>query len=575
MRQQKIIALLAVLAAVALAIIGWSFLQPREHAFIAATADPRATDAAMEVLEDGGTALDAAIAAQAVLTLVEPQSAGLGGGAYLLYWDARARKLTAYDGRETAPAGISPDIFVDMGGNPRPFLDAVVSGESVGVPGIVAMFAMAHKDHGKRPWSSLFTHARDLAENGFTISPRLAALIDWSPGLERMPTAQAYFFRQAEDGSMQPLRAGDELKNPAYAETLRKLAEEGPEVFYTGTIAQEIVRTVRGAPTRAGSLSMSDFRAYRPLKREAVCLPYRAYEVCGMPPSTSGGLTSLQILGILENFDMSAIKPGSADAVHLISEASRLAYADRDKYIADPAFIDVPVKGLLDKTYLAERAKLIDMNQAMGRAPAGTPPEQAGALAPDASLEIPSTTHMSIMDRWGNVVSMTASIEGPFGSHLMAGGFFLNNELTDFSFLPEIDGVPIANAVAPGKRPRSSMTPTMIFNGDGSFYAAIGSPGGSRIIGYVTQSVIALIDWGFDMQSAIDLPRHVNRNGPTEIEKGTALEAIAGELANRGHFVQVEDMTSGLHGIRKTEKGYEGGADPRREGTVLIGHPEQ
>ncbi|WP_052379348.1 gamma-glutamyltransferase family protein [Tepidicaulis marinus] len=292
-----------------------------------------------------------------------------------------------------------------------------------------------------------------------------------------------------------------------------------------------------------------------------------------MGPSTSGGLTSLQILGILENFDVAALEPGSAEAVHLISEASRLAYADRDTYIADPAFVDVPITSMLDKTYLAERAKLIDMSASMGKAEAGTPPQAAAALAPNRSISRPSTTHFSLTDRWGNAVSMTASIEGPFGSHLMAGGFFLNNELTDFSFLPEIDGVPVANAVAPGKRPRSSMSPSMVFDRTGKFYAAIGSPGGSRIITYVTQSLIALLDWEMDMQAAIALPRHVNRNGATELEAGTPLETLEPALQALGHRVLVRELTSGLHGIHKTPQGLEGGADPRREGIVLEGRP--
>lgn len=572
MQQQKIIPAAAILAALILAVAGWFLLRAEEQPFMASTANPYATKAAIEILEEGGSAIDAAIAVEAVLTLVEPQSSGLGGGAYLLHWDARAERLETYDGRETAPAGITPDVFVDAGGNPRPFIEAVVSGESVGVPGVVAMLHMAHKDHGRLPWARLFEPALKLAEEGFTVSPRLAALIDWSPALPNIPAARDYFFTQNGAGELVPHPAGTLLKNPAYAKTLR-LVQKDPQTFYSGDVAQEIVLAVRGAPTRAGTLSMSDLRAYKPIKRDPVCLAYRIYKVCGMGPSTSGGLTSLQILGILENFDVAALEPGSVEAVHLISEASRLAYADRDTYIGDPAFVDVPVTGMLDKNYLAERAKRIDMSASMGKAEPGTPPQASAALAPNQSVSRPSTTHFSLTDRWGNVVSMTASIEGPFGSHLMAGGFFLNNELTDFSFLPEIDGVPVANAVAPGKRPRSSMSPSMVFDREGAFYAAIGSPGGSRIITYVTQSLIALLDWEMDMQAAIALPRHVNRNGATELEEGTPLEAIEADLQNLGHRVLVRELTSGLHGIRKTPQGLEGGADPRREGIVLEGRP--
>ncbi len=572
MQQQKIIPAAAILAALVLAVAGWFLLRAEEQPFMASTANPYATEAALEILEEGGSAVDAAIAVEAVLTLVEPQSSGLGGGAYLLHWDARAERLETYDGRETAPAGITPDVFVDAGGNPRPFIEAVVSGESVGVPGVVAMLHMAHKDHGRLPWARLFEPALKLAEEGFIVSPRLAALIEWSPALPNIPAARDYFFTQNARGELVPHPAGTLLKNPAYAQTLR-LVQQDPAVFYTGDIAQKIVLAVRGAPTRAGTLSMSDLRAYKPIKRDPVCLAYRVYKVCGMGPSTSGGLTSLQILGILENFDVAALEPGSAEAVHLISEASRLAYADRDTYIADPAFVDVPITGMLDKSYLAERAKLIDMSASMGKAEAGTPPQAAAALAPNRSISRPSTTHFSLTDRWGNAVSMTASIEGPFGSHLMAGGFFLNNELTDFSFLPEIDGVPVANAAAPGKRPRSSMSPSMVFDRTGKFYAAIGSPGGSRIITYVTQSLIALLDWEMDMQAAIALPRHVNRNGATELEAGTPLETLEPALQALGHRVLVRELTSGLHGIRKTPQGLEGGADPRREGIVLEGRP--
>lgn len=546
---------------------------PGKGTYMVSAAHPEASKAGADILAAGGSAVDAAIAVQLVLTLVEPQSSGIGGGAYLLHWDEATHKLEAYDGRETAPSGVTPDLFLNDDGTPKSFFEAVVAGQSVGVPGAIAMLHMAHQEHGRLPWAELFEPAIRLAADGFVVTPRLNALIKWSPALPHLPWAQEYFFTRNSNGELAALEPGTVLRNPAYAASLRLIAEQGPDVFYKGEIAEAIVAAVQNAVRFPGTLSMEDMAAYRPLKRTPICLDYRDHKVCGMPPSTSGGLTSLQILGILENFDMEALAPGSAEAVHLITEASRLAYADRDLYIGDTDFVDVPVGAMLDKTYLASRARLIDPDSSLGVAAAGLPTaaNSHGDLAPNAAQDRPSTSHFSIIDGDGNVVSLTTSIEAPFGSHHMAAGFILNNQLTDFSFLPEIDGMPVANAVAPNKRPRSSMTPTLIFDEDGAFYAAIGSPGGSRIIAFVTQTIVGLLDHDLSMQEAINQPRHVNRNGPLELEAETAIASHAEALRALGHEVIVQPITSGLHGIRRTEAGLEGGADPRREGVVLTG----
>lgn len=546
---------------------------PGKGTYMVSAAHPEASKAGADILAAGGSAVDAAIAVQLVLTLVEPQSSGIGGGAYLLHWDEATHKLEAYDGRETAPAGVTPDLFLNDDGTPKSFFEAVVAGQSVGVPGAIAMLHMAHQEHGRLPWAELFEPAIRLAADGFVVTPRLNALIKWSPALPHLPWAQEYFFTRDSNGELAALEPGTVLRNPAYAASLRLIAEQGPDVFYKGEIAEAIVAAVQNAVRFPGTLSMEDMATYRPLKRTPICLDYRDHKVCGMPPSTSGGLTSLQILGILENFDMEALVPGSAEAVHLITEASRLAYADRDLYIGDTDFVDVPVGAMLDKTYLASRARLIDPDSSLGVAEAGLPTaaNSHGDLAPNAAQDRPSTSHFSIIDGDGNVVSLTTSIEAPFGSHHMAAGFILNNQLTDFSFLPEIDGMPVANAVAPNKRPRSSMTPTLIFDEDGAFYAAIGSPGGSRIIAFVTQTIVGLLDHDLSMQEAINQPRHVNRNGPLELEAETAIASHAEALRALGHEVIVQPITSGLHGIHRTEAGLEGGADPRREGVVLTG----
>ncbi len=526
-----------------------------------AAANPLAAEAGRDILRAGGSAIDAAIATSLVLNLVEPQSSGIGGGAFLLHYDGKSGDVTAYDGRETAPAAVGPDLFLRPDGEPMGFWEAVVGGRSVGVPGLVRMFERAHKAHGRLPWATLFEPAIRLAEEGFAVSPRLNALIAADTYLKSDPAAAAYFY---EPGGA-PLAVGTRLRNPAFAETLRRIARDGADAFYSGPVAEAIVAAVQGA-ANPGSLGLADLAGYEAKQRDPVCAPYRAWRVCGMPPPTSGGVAVLQILGILQGFDLPALTPESAAAWHLIAEASRLAFADRNRFLADADFVPVPVGDLLDPAYLARRGALISPNASLGEAEPGLP-AQNGAMP--VQHDPPSTTHLAVVDADGNGVSMTASIENAFGARLMAAGFMLNNELTDFSFRPEVDGRPVANRVQAGKRPRSSMSPTLVLDGNGKLALAVGSPGGSRIIGYVVKSVVAVLDWGLDIQAAINLPNVVNRNGATDVEDGASSDALAAGLAALGHEVKRRPLNSGLHGIAVTENGLAGGADPRREGVAL------
>lgn len=537
----------------------------RAARWMAATANPRATEAAAEMLKAGGGAVDAAIAAQLVLGLVEPQSSGLGGGAFALVWDAPARRLTTFDGRETAPASVTPTLFQDARGEPLTFLDAVIGGKSVGVPGTPRLIEAMHRRAGKLPWRALFAPAIRLADDGFIVSPRLAGQVaEAAERLARIPATQAYFLPGG-----QPVKAGDRLKNPAYAETLRALRDGGAHAFYEGAIAADIAAAVRDAPTNAGGMTTDDLARYQVVEREPVCTPYRAYEVCGMGPPSSGGIAVAQILGMIEPADIAALGPESPDAWRRIGDASRLAFADRDRYVADPAFVPQPTAGLVARDYLAARARLLESSRALPSVEAGAPRfSHALNLAPGTALDLPSTSHLSIVDADGGAVALTTTIESGFGSHLMARGFLLNNELTDFSFRTHKDGAPIANRVEPGKRPRSSMAPTIVMR-DGAPAFVVGSPGGSQIIGYVAKTLVAWMDWGMDPAAAAALPNMLNRNGPFELEKGTRAEGFADALKALGYETRVTEMTSGVQAIAIGPDGLSGGADPRREGVAI------
>ena len=535
--------------------------------FMVAAANRLAVEAAYRMLRAGGSAVDAAIAAQLVLGLTEPQSSGLGGCAFLLVHDARTRQLVAYDGRETAPAAATPERFLGKDGKPLAFVHAVVGGRSVGVPGTVALLDAAHRKHGRLAWAKLFVPAIELAEKGFAVSPRLHALIATEANLQAR--ARAYFL----DAEGKPLAVGTILRNPAYAATLRRLASEGTRAFYEGPVAQDIVDTVRSHPTNPGDMTLADLAHYRVVVREPVCDSYRRYRVCGMPLPSSGGTTVLQMLKMLEPYDMRAMGPLSFWSVHFFSEAGRLAYADRGVYEADPAFY-TPPGGLLDDRYLRARSALIATTGSLGHAKPGTPPERGEstrkiAWGEDAAIEFPSTSHILIVDRYGNAISMTTTIEDAFGSKLMTkSGFLLNNELTDFSFAPVENGSPVANRVEADKRPRSSMAPTIVYDHAGRVYMVVGSPGGSAIINYVAKTLVGVLDWKLDPQAAVALPNVGSRNGPTELEADTEATALADKLRTLGHEVRVTEQTSGLQAIVRTRRGWIGGADPRREGIV-------
>ncbi|WP_212917774.1 gamma-glutamyltransferase [Marinomonas sp. A3A] len=533
--------------------------------FMVATANPEASKAGYDVLKAGGSAIDALVAVQMVLGLVEPQSSGLGGGAFVVYYDAANQKLTTFDGRETAPQEATPELFQDENGEPLSFYDAVVGGRSVGTPGTVKLMGELHDRYGTMPWEDLLEPATQLAQEGFIVSPRLADAIKGSAErLSRYPETKAYFFNL--DGT--PLEAGSRLQNTQYYETLRFLATYGADEFYTGQIAKKIVSQVRGAIDNPGVLSEQDLLSYRIKERAPVCLPYKEYDICGMGPPSSGALTVGQILGITEQFDLASLGANSPEAWQIIGDASRLAFADRGRYIADTDFVPMP-QGLLDKPYLAERAKLITKGKALENAEPGEPEWRYPIKqADDMAIELPSTSHISIVDKDGNAVSVTTTIENGFGSNLMSNGFLLNNELTDFSFKSHQDGYPIANRVEPGKRPRSSMSPTIVMKNNKP-YLVVGSPGGSRIIGYVAKTLIAHLEWGMDIQQAINLPNMLNRFGTYDLEKGTEAETYAKALTDMGFKVSVQDLNSGVQGIIVEKDGLLGGADPRREGLVL------
>ncbi len=527
-------------------------------------ANPLAAAAGIEVLKRGGSAVDAAVAVQAMLSLVEPQSSGVGGGAFLNYFDGASRKITIYDGRETAPAQAAASMFLDAAGQPLPFDQAVLSGRSTGVPGAVAMLGLAQREQGQLPWRTLFGAAERTAAEGFIVSPRLGRLIAGNFPENKAPDVVAYFTKP--DGNL--MRAGDTLKNPAYADFLKRLAAQGPAALLGGVTGARIVARTR-AGLLGGSMTMADLAAYRPVKREPLCRPYRIYVVCAPPPPSSG-VAILQLLGLLERTDIASRGPGDPRAWFLFAEASRLMYADRDQYVGDPKFVGVNVGGLLSEAYLDERAKLIGVKA--GPPPVAGSPQGMPVYTVDKTREPAGTSHFIIRDSRGNVASMTTTVESIFGSGRMVDGFFLNNQLTDFSFAPyDSSGLPLANSVAPGKRPRSSMIPLILTTRDGEFAGAIGSAGGSAILAYVGKSLVAAVDWGLPMQDAIALPNLVARGKNLNGEVTKFSPAILAELAARGIVLkpgQGED--SGVHGVLIRDRRIDGGYDPRREGVVLI-----
>lgn len=546
----------------------------RAKRHMAVTANPYATRAAMMLLRAGGTAADAAIAAQLVLNLVEPQSSGIGGGGFALHWAAKTKILTSYDGRETAPLAATSRLFLNDKGKRRKFFATVQSGLSVGTPGLVAMMAKMHRQHGRLPWQRLFLPAIDLAEEGFPISPRLHKLVAlFGKSLRRLPATRRYFF----SASGQPLPVGYKRRNPAFAATLRRIADRGAAWFYNGPVAREIVDAVQKDPRLPGLLALRDFKQYRAKVRPVVCGAFRAWRVCGMGPPSSGGIAVAQILGIYagaETRRLAAAYPGAPIHLHAFLDAGRLAFADRNRFVADADFVKVPVRGLLDPTYIRRRAALIGKRFGKDRRRPGSPIGQQAMYRDAPSTEFPSTTHLSIVDRWGNAVSMTTSIEFAFGSQIMVRGFLLNNQLTDFSFSPTRKSPKgtalIANRVQPGKRPRSSMAPTMVFDKGGRLVLVIGSPGGSRIIGYVARTIWQVLDGRLSVQKSISAPHAVNRNGGTDIERGAGAKRLAESLTSLGHKVRIRDLNSGLHGIAIRPDGtLAGGADPRREGLVM------
>ncbi|MFN3619050.1 gamma-glutamyltransferase [Sphingorhabdus sp.] len=533
-----------------------------ENVGVTSSADPRVTEAGMEMLRQGGSAADAAMAMMLALTVVEPQSSGIGGGGFLLYHDSAKGILTTINGRETAPAAATADRFMGPDGKPLGFLAAFQGGLSVGVPGNIQLMAETHRKWGKLPWSTVFKPAIRLSDKGFVVNKTLESRLQ---GIQRLwpnfDEARAIYWRNGK-----PVQAGMRMKNPKLAATLKLLAKKGPDAFYKGPIAGQIVNAVTTSKLSPGDITMTDLAQYRAKEQKAVCAPYRVYVVCGMAPPSSGATTVLQILGTLERFDLGKTGKDNPKSWYLIGQAMQLAYADREKYLADDAFVDVPVAGLLNPDYIKQRSALIDPDKARSDYPAGIPPGASPRTAAISS-EVAGTTHFTAVDRNGNIANMTSTIEGPFGSQLVAGGFFLNNELTDFTFAPEKEGAPVANRVAGGKRPLSSMSPTIVFDRDGRAVLALGSAGGKRIIMHVTKTLIGVIDFGLPLDQAIALPNIYFGDGQLQLEQDTPLAAIANQISAFGQKAVVSDLGSKVNGAQLLNGAWSGAADPRSEGT--------
>jgi gamma-glutamyltranspeptidase/glutathione hydrolase len=567
-----------ILAAIAAIAGGAVTAQPtapvRASTQLVVSANPHASEAGRAILRAGGGAVDAAIAVQLVLTLVEPQSSGIGGGAFLLFYAApgegNASGITAYEGRETAPVAATPDMFLGANGRGESFNNVGVGGLAVGVPGALRMLEVAHREHGRLPWAELFGPAIELAENGFEVSPRLFGLLNGFKRFARGDDFRRYFF----DANGEPHPVGYRLKNPEYAAALKLLAAGGAEPMHTGELAAAIAAEVRDNNVRPGRMTPQDLASYEAHVSAPLCTPYRSWRVCGPQLPSSGGVTTQQVLGMLSHFELPDIRTQPVQAIHLFAEANRLAFADRNLYLGDPRFVAAPVAGLLGAGYLRTRAALIDPQKAMATIAPGEPlPAAAWEYAPGTASERPSTSHFSIVDRFGDAVAMTTSVQGAFGSQLMVGGFILNNQLTDFAYVPTVGGKPVANRVEGGKRPLSSMSPTMLLDERGRLRLLVGSPGGTRIIGFVAQSIVGVVDWNLDVQQAVAAPHFLAEEGPVEIEEGTAIAAHEQALEALGHTVAVNDMNSGLHAIaiEHTRRGriLFGGVDPRREGVAL------
>lgn len=533
--------------------------------YMVVAAHPYASWVGKKIINEGGSAIDAAVAIQAMLTLVEPQSSGIGGGAFILYWDNKNKQLHTFDGRETAPSAISPIEFM-RGNKPIPWKEAVVGGSSVGVPGVLRALEMAHDEFGVLDWQRLFLDAAAIAEEGFQVTPRLERLVglDIHPGLKQFTNTNIYFYPGGK-----PIKAGFKRKNAKLARTFHGIALGGADYFYKGELANRIAKTVQNSAIRPGKLSVKDIAEYKAIKRDAICGLYKRFKICGMAPPASGGISVFQILKMLEGFDMQKYQPNSVEAIHLFTQASKLAFADRNTYIADIDFTRLPVAALINQSYLTRRAEQISLNSNIRYARPG-PAYTEAFLQNNGAYELPNTSHISIVDKQGNALSMTTSIEYAFGSGLMVEGFLLNNQMTDFNFKPSKGATRVLNRVEPGKRPRSSMSPTMVFDENDNLVLVIGSPGGSRIINYVAHVIIAVLDWELDIQQAISLPRFTNRNDYTALERGSNLESLADELKAKGHQkLKIIDLNSGLHGIQIKDGKLIGGADPRREGIAV------